>query len=93
MCFRSPYISIEEILYSNLIKNSVLFIEKLHNIYMQKRHFRCLNNVKAIDLSKDKMKRRAFHLRSLIDNIKSKKARQEVIKEYVNLISQMSRNN
>ena len=41
-------------------------------------------------LTKEKMKRRAFHLRSLIGNIKSKEARKEVIKEYVSLISQMS---
>jgi len=48
---------------------------------------------KAIDLSRDKMKRRAFHLRSLIGNIKNKKAKQQVIEEYVSLISQISRNN
>jgi hypothetical protein len=56
---------------------------------------RCLNESynRAIGLSRDKMKRRAFHLRSLIDNVKNKKARQEVIKEYVSLISQMSYNN
>ena len=49
--------------------------------------------LKAINLSRDKMKRRAFRLRVLIDNIKNKKARQEVIDEYVSLIAQMSRNN
>jgi len=56
---------------------------------------RCLNRTenKAVDLSRDKMKRRAFRLRFLIDNIKNKKARQEVIEEYVSLITQMSRNN
>jgi len=56
---------------------------------------RCFNRTenKAVDLSRDKMKRRAFRLRFLIDNIKNKKARQEVIEEYVSLISQMSRNN
>jgi hypothetical protein len=56
---------------------------------------RCLNRMvnKTADLSREKMKRRAFRLRFLIDNIKNKKARQEVIKEYVSLISQMSRNN
>jgi len=48
---------------------------------------------KAADLSREKMKRRAFRLRFLIDNIKNKKAKQEVIKEYVSLIAQMSRNN
>lgn len=48
---------------------------------------------KAIDLSRDKMKRRAFHLRSLIDNVKNKQAKQEVIQEYVSLISKISRNN
>lgn len=36
------------------------------------------------------MKRRAFHLRSLIDHVKNKKVKKEVITEYVNLISQMS---
>jgi hypothetical protein len=62
---------------------------------MLKQHFRFLNSNgnKAIDLSRDKMKRRAFRLRVLIDNIKNKKARQEVINEYVSLISQMSQNN
>jgi hypothetical protein len=56
---------------------------------------RCLDRPgnKAVDLSRDKMKRRAFRLRFLIDKIKNKKAKQEVIKEYVSLISQMSRNN
>jgi len=49
--------------------------------------------LKAIDLSREKMKRRAFRLRALIGNIKNKKAKQEVIKEYVSLITQMSRNN
>ncbi|MGD9130747.1 MAG: hypothetical protein PVH73_04140 [Candidatus Bathyarchaeota archaeon] len=44
-------------------------------------------------MSIDKMKRRAFRLRFLIDNIKNKKARKEVIDEYVSLIAQMSRNN
>ncbi|MGW8288828.1 MAG: hypothetical protein ACWGNP_01020 [Candidatus Bathyarchaeia archaeon] len=44
-------------------------------------------------MSRDKMKRRAFHLRSLIDNVKNKQAKQEVIQEYVSLISKMSRNN
>jgi len=39
------------------------------------------------------MKRRAFHLRSLMANIKNKKAKQEVIEEYVSLISQMSQKN
>ena len=48
---------------------------------------------KLIKLSIDKMKRRAFRLRGLIDNINNKKARQEVIQEYVSLISQISRNN
>jgi len=56
---------------------------------------RCLNRTenKAVDLSREKMKRRAFRLRFLIDNIKNKKAKQEVIEEYVSLISQMSLNN
>ncbi|MCW4033806.1 MAG: hypothetical protein NWF03_00405 [Candidatus Bathyarchaeota archaeon] len=44
-------------------------------------------------MSRDKMKRRAFRLRFLIDTIKNKKAKKEVIDEYVSLISQMSRNN
>jgi len=59
------------------------------------RTSRCLSRVvcEAIDLSMEKMKRRAFRLRFLIDNIKNKKAKQEVIKEYVSLITQMSRNN
>jgi len=48
---------------------------------------------KGIDLSRDKTKRRAFHLRFLIDSVKNKKAKQDVIEEYVSLISQMSRNN
>jgi hypothetical protein len=48
---------------------------------------------KAVDLSREKMKRRAFRLRFLIDNIKNKEARQEVIEEYVSLITQMSMNN
>ena len=67
----------------------------IRNIYMLKQHFRFLSRTesKAIELSRDKMKRRAFRLRVLIDNIKNKKARQEVINEYVNLISQMSQNN
>lgn len=39
------------------------------------------------------MKRRAFHLRSLITNIKNKKAKKAVIDEYVGLISRMSQNN
>jgi hypothetical protein len=39
------------------------------------------------------MKRRAFHLRFLIDKVKSKKARQKVIQEYVTLIAQISQNN
>jgi hypothetical protein len=39
------------------------------------------------------MKRRAFRLRALIGNIKNKKTRQEVIAEYVSLISQMSQHN
>jgi len=56
---------------------------------------RCLNRSvnKAVDLSREKMKRRAFRLRFLIGNIKNKKARQEVIEEYVSLITQMSLNN
>ncbi|MFC1486240.1 hypothetical protein ACFLRN_00935 [Thermoproteota archaeon] len=41
-------------------------------------------------MTRDKMKRRAFHLRYLIDNIKNKKAKQDVIEEYISLISQMS---
>jgi len=49
--------------------------------------------LKAVGLSREKMKRRAFRLRFLIDNIKNKKARQEVIEEYVSLIAQMSLNN
>jgi hypothetical protein len=48
---------------------------------------------KAVDLSRDKMKRRAFRLRFLIGSIKNKKAKQEVIEEYVSLIAQISRNN
>ncbi|MFA5363705.1 MAG: hypothetical protein WC325_00805 [Candidatus Bathyarchaeia archaeon] len=43
-------------------------------------------------MTEDNMKRRAFHLRFLIDHVKNKKAKQEVIQEYVNLISQMSHN-
>jgi hypothetical protein len=46
---------------------------------------------KAIGLSRDKMKRRAFHLRSLIGNIKNKKAKQQVIEEYVSLFSKKGR--
>ena len=48
---------------------------------------------KVIDLSREKMKRRAYRLRVLIGKIKNKKAKQEVINEYVSLITQMSRNN
>ncbi|PVX27258.1 MAG: hypothetical protein CW716_03240 [Candidatus Bathyarchaeum sp.] len=48
---------------------------------------------KAIDVTRDKMKRRAFHLRALIDSVKNKEAKREVIQEYVSLISKMSRNN
>ncbi|MEJ2243017.1 MAG: hypothetical protein P8X87_00560 [Candidatus Bathyarchaeota archaeon] len=44
-------------------------------------------------MTKDKIKRRAFHLRSRLTNIKNKKARQRVIQEYVSLISQMSLKN
>ena len=39
------------------------------------------------------MKRRAFRLRFLIDKVKSKKARQKVIQEYVTLIAQISQTN
>jgi len=46
--------------------------------------------IKVIGLSRDKMKRRAFHLRSLIDHVKNKKVKKEVIKEYVSIISQIS---
>ncbi len=68
--------------------------EKLRKAYKSKTRFGCLeSNSKAISLSRDKMKRRAFHLRSLIGDIKNKKARKQVIEEYVSLISQMSRNN
>ena len=49
--------------------------------------------LKAIDLSIEKMKRRAYRLRVRIGNIKNQKAKQEVIKEYVSLIIQMSQNN
>jgi len=49
--------------------------------------------MKAIDLTRESMKRRAFHLRYLIGHIKNKKARKEVIAEYVSLIKQMSLNN
>jgi hypothetical protein len=44
-------------------------------------------------LSRDKMKRRAFRLRSLISSITNKKAKKQVIDEYVSLIAQMNRNN
>ncbi|MFZ7137740.1 MAG: hypothetical protein ACOWW1_04920 [archaeon] len=44
-------------------------------------------------MSKDKMKRRAFHLRSTLTNIKNKKVRQQIIQEYVSLISQMNMKN
>jgi hypothetical protein len=44
-------------------------------------------------MTRDNIKRRAFHLRYLIDHIKNKKARKEVIAEYVSLIQQMSPNN
>jgi hypothetical protein len=49
--------------------------------------------LKAVALSRDKMKRRALRLRFLIDNIKNKEAKKEVIDEYVSLIAQISRNN
>ena len=48
---------------------------------------------KVVTLSTDKMKRRAFRLRAVIDSAKNKRARQEAITEYVNLISQMNRHN
>jgi len=44
-------------------------------------------------LSIEKMKRRAFHLRLLIDRSKNKKVRKEAIKEYVSLIQRISLNN
>jgi hypothetical protein len=44
-------------------------------------------------LSIKKMKRRALHLRLLIDRSKNKKVRSEAIKEYVSLIQRISRNN
>jgi len=70
------------------------FVEKIHNTYKLKMPSAVwTKGNKAIDLSRDKMKRRAFHLRSLIDNVKNKQAKQEVIQEYVSLISQMSRHN
>ena len=69
------------------------FVEKMHNTYKLKMTSAVWAEKKAIDLSRDKMKRRAFHLRSLIDNVKNKQAKQEVIQEYVSLISKMSRNN
>lgn len=48
---------------------------------------------RAIDLTRESMKRRAVRLRYLIDHIKNKKAKKEVIAEYVSLIQQMSLNN
>ena len=71
------------------------FVEKIHKPYKFKMHFRGLDRKenKAIDVTRDKMKRRAFHLRSLIDSVKNKEAKKEVIQEYVSLISKMSRNN
>jgi len=44
-------------------------------------------------LSIEKMKRRALHLRLLIDSSKSRKKREKAIKEYVSLIGHISRNN
>ncbi|UCC58362.1 MAG: hypothetical protein JSW14_00045 [Candidatus Bathyarchaeum sp.] len=41
-------------------------------------------------MKKESMKRRAFHLRYLIDHLKNKRARKEVIAEYVSLIQQMT---
>jgi len=70
-----------------LSKNYIIFISQNRTPLFEQ------NENKAVDLSREKMKRRAFRLRFLIDNIKNKKAKQEVIKEYVSLISQMSRNN
>jgi hypothetical protein len=49
--------------------------------------------MKALDLTRESMKRRAFRLRYQIDHIKNKKARQKVIAEYVSLIKQISPNN
>jgi hypothetical protein len=70
-----------------LSKNYIIFISENRTPLFEQKGSR------AVALSRDKMKRRAFRLRSLIDNVKNKKARQEVIAEYVSLISQMSRNN
>jgi len=41
-------------------------------------------------LSIEKMKRRAFHLRMLIDKSKNKKVRKEAVKEYVRLLQQIT---
>jgi len=94
VCFLNPYIPIERILCPELTELS-LFVRNIRNAYKLKPRPRCLsrNVFKAIYLTRDKMKRRAFHLRSLIGKIKNKKARQDVIEEYVSLISQMSQNN
>jgi len=48
---------------------------------------------RAIGLTREGMKRRAVRLRYLIDHIKNKKARKEVIAEYVSLIQQINLHN
>jgi hypothetical protein len=93
VCFLNVHIPVDGILFDSYLIGG--FCRKNTECLYVKTGNRCLNGrlSKAIDVSRDKMKRRAFHLRSLIDNVKNKKARQEVIKEYVSLISQMSYNN
>jgi len=44
-------------------------------------------------LSIEKMKRRAFHLRLLIDSSKNKEEKEKAIREYVSLIERISWNN
>lgn len=68
------------------IENGYTYKVKLHSAV-----WKSLNG--AIDLTKDNIKRRAFHLRCLIDHIKNKKNRKKIIAEYVILIQQMSPNN
>ena len=71
-----------------------LYLLKQHNTY---KVGSCSDYEKTFPegdvLSIEKMKRRAFHLRLLIDRSKNKKVRKEAIKEYVSLIKRISGNN
>jgi len=48
---------------------------------------------KVMFLTIEKMKRRAFHLRLLINRSKNKNVRRAAIKEYVSLIQRINLNN